>query len=103
MTCARTLAALSAAALISPFMASAPAAADTDPFLSYDRPATYEVRTERVSVPLRDGSHLACDLHRPAAEGRFPAIVHDYTAYDDLDNLALAAAYFVARGYNVAA
>jgi predicted acyl esterase len=104
MARARILAVLSAAALTFPLAAPpAPAAAATDPFFSYDRPATYEVRTERVSVPLRDGSHLACDLHRPAADGRFPVIVHDYTAYDQLENLGRAAAYFVTRGYNVAA
>ncbi|MET9249434.1 hypothetical protein [Nonomuraea sp. NPDC003709] len=50
-----------------------------DPFFAYDRPAEYGVHRERVTVPLRDGSHLACDLHRPAtadgtpAPGRFPA------------------------------
>jgi predicted acyl esterase len=88
-----------AALLAVPLITSAPAAAEADPFFSYDRPATYEVRTERVSVPLRDGGHLACDLHRPAAAGRFPVIVYDYTAYDQLGALGRAAAYFVQRGY----
>ncbi|QFY06898.1 CocE/NonD family hydrolase [Nonomuraea phyllanthi] len=82
-----------------------PAAVETgpelppDPFFSYDRPAEYDVHQERVSVPLRDGSHLACDLHRPAAEGRFPVIVYDYNAYDQLEAQGRAAAYFVTRGY----
>nr|BAM98990.1 putative hydrolase [Streptosporangium amethystogenes] len=76
--------------------------ATADPFFSYDRPATYGFRTERVSVPLRDDSYLACDLHRPATDGRFPVIVLDYTAYDQLEDLGRAAAYFVTRGYTVA-
>ena len=79
-----------------------------DPFFSYERPATFGAATERVSVPLRDGSHLACDLHRPAgpdgrpAKGRFPGIVYDYNAYDQLGQLGEAAAYFVTRGYHAA-
>ncbi|MFC5826002.1 CocE/NonD family hydrolase [Nonomuraea insulae] len=93
----RILAALSTALTV-PLAPHTPA----DPFFSYDRPATYEVRTERVQVPLRDGGHLACDLHRPAADGRFPVIVYDYTAYDQLESLGRAAAYFVERGYNAA-
>ncbi|MEV4082209.1 CocE/NonD family hydrolase [Nonomuraea fuscirosea] len=121
VTYGRILAALSTALTV-PLAAHTPAAAQigpslthdqpathevrigeaTDPFFTYDRPAAYEVRTERVQVPLRDGSHLACDLHRPAADGRFPVIVYDYTAYDQLDSLGRAAAYFVARGYNAA-
>lgn len=91
-----------AALLTLPLIVPIPAHAGTDPFFSYDRPAAYEVRTERVSVPLRDGGHLACDLHRPAADGRFPVIVYDYTAYDRLETLGRAAAYFVTRGYNAA-
>jgi predicted acyl esterase len=94
---------------------SLPAAAHTaapsppsDAFFSYDRPAEYGMHTEKVSVPLRDGSHLACDLHRPAsvggapAAGRFPAIVYDYNAYDRLEELGRAAAFFVTRGYTAA-
>ncbi|TDD06820.1 hypothetical protein [Nonomuraea diastatica] len=95
----RILAALSTALTV-PLAVHTPAAAQADPFFPYDRPATYEVRTERVQVPLRDGSHLACDLHRPDADGRFPVIVYDYTAYDDLVNLGTAAAYYVTRGYS---
>ncbi|NJP93877.1 CocE/NonD family hydrolase [Nonomuraea sp. FMUSA5-5] len=97
MTYGHLLAALSTA-----FTTLTAPAAPADPFFSYDRPATYEVRTERVQVPLRDGGHLACDLHRPAAEGRFPVIVYDYTAYDQLETLGRAAAWFVARGYSAA-
>lgn len=94
--------------------ASAPASAQADtvlpadPFFSYERAATYGTHTERVSVPLRDGSHLACDLHRPAgpdglpAGGRFPGIVYDYNAYDQLQAQGQAAAFFVTRGYNAA-
>ncbi|MGP3936211.1 CocE/NonD family hydrolase [Nonomuraea sp. KM88] len=101
MTYGRILAALSTALTV-PLAVHAPAAAQADPFFSYDRPAAYEVRTERVQVPMRDGSRLACDLHRPDAGGRFPVIVYDYTAYDDLVNLGEAAAYYVTRGYTAA-
>lgn len=91
----------------------APAAAAADPappppadrFFSYDRPATYSVHTGRIEVPVRDGSHLACDVHRPAgpdgrpAPGRFPAIVYDYNAYDQLESFGEAARFYVTRGY----
>ncbi|MGP3961884.1 CocE/NonD family hydrolase [Nonomuraea sp. 3N208] len=97
----RIAAALSAA-LALPLTPHQPARAETDPFFSYDRPATYGVRTERVSVPLRDGGHLACDLHRPDADGRFPVIVYDYNAYNQLEAQGRAAAYFVTRGYHAA-
>ncbi|WP_206789037.1 CocE/NonD family hydrolase [Amycolatopsis sp. MtRt-6] len=84
-----------------------PAAAEplADRFFAYDRPATYGVHVERTRVPLRDGSHLACDLHRPAdaagrpAPGRFPAIVYDFNAYDQLEAFGAAARSYVTRGY----
>lgn len=79
----------------------------TDPFFSYDRPARYGVVREDIKVPLRDGSHLAAQLYRPAdatgkaAVGRFPGIVHEFTAYAaNLEQFGDAAAYFVRRGYN---
>ncbi|MCP2164060.1 CocE/NonD family hydrolase [Goodfellowiella coeruleoviolacea] len=106
------LAALTATALVTAPAATAQPeergtgrSALTDPFFSYDRPARYGVHTERVRVPLRDGSHLACDLHRPADEqgrpapGRFPGIVYDYNAYDQLTQLGQAASFLVTRGY----
>jgi uncharacterized protein len=76
-----------------------------DRFFAYDRPATYGVHIGRTNVPVRDGGHLACDLHRPAgqdgepAPGRFPVIVHDFNAYDQLESLGAAASFFVTRGY----
>jgi uncharacterized protein len=78
-----------------------------DPFFTYDRPPGYGVRVERVHVPVRDGGYIAADLHRPAtpqghaAPGRFPGIVYDYNAYDELGRLGEAAQDFVVRGYNV--
>ncbi|MGW0193054.1 CocE/NonD family hydrolase [Nonomuraea sp. NPDC003201] len=116
----KIMAALSAAALGLTCAPALPAAAEPgapeaataatflppDPFFAYDRPAEYRgVHRERVTVPLRDGSHLACDLHRPAAPdgtpapGRFPGIVYDYNAYNQLGPQGQAAAYFVTRGY----
>ncbi|MBZ9645713.1 CocE/NonD family hydrolase [Streptomyces sp. PSKA30] len=78
-----------------------------DPFFSYDRPTLFGAIREDVRVPLRDGSHLAAQLYRPAgpdgkaATGRFPGIVYEYTAYPArLEYFGYAASYFVARGYN---
>ncbi len=79
-----------------------------DAFFAYSRPATHGVHVARTEVPLRDGSHLACDIHRPAgadgqpAPGRFPAIVVDFTAYDQLAAGGAQARYFVERGYAAA-
>ncbi|MCT2582120.1 CocE/NonD family hydrolase [Actinophytocola sp. S1-96] len=95
---------MTATLLTPPTPADGPAPPD-DPFFGYDRPATYEVHVARTEVPVRDGSHLACDLHRPAdadgtpATGRFPVIVYDYTAYDALEQLGEAARFYVTRGY----
>ena len=33
------------------------------------------VRERNVMVPMRDGVRLAADVYRPAAPGRFPALV----------------------------
>lgn len=78
-----------------------------DPFFAYDRPPEYEVVRQDVRVPLRDGSHVVCQLYRPGdtttrpAAGRFPGIVYEYTAYaDNAEVFGAGAAYFVRRGYN---
>lgn len=109
---------ISAAALASllPLTATVPAsAADPveptssiagDAFFAYERPATYGVHVSDARVPLRDGSHLACRLHRPAAAsgapatGRFPGIVYEYTAYaENAEAFSTDLEYFVRRGY----
>ncbi|NGN64683.1 CocE/NonD family hydrolase [Streptomyces sp. A7024] len=115
----RTLCALGAAAGIGAALAPATAARASagqiageptggppDPFFAYDRPAAYGVVREDVKVPLRDGSHLAAQLYRPAdatgrpAAGTFPGIVYEYTAYaPSLEQFGTDAAYFVRRGY----
>ena len=72
-----------------------------DPFFAYDRPEDFEVVEERVAVPVRDGAEIACDLLRPDAEGEFPGIVYEYTAYaDSVGDFAENAEYFVTRGYS---
>ncbi|MEV6171962.1 CocE/NonD family hydrolase [Streptomyces sp. NPDC051954] len=77
----------------------------TDPSFRYDRPATHGIHRETVRVPMRDGSHLECDLLRPAGpdgepvEGRFPGIVYELNAYSARDLFVHGAAYFVQRGY----
>lgn len=102
----RTVALALAATLFLPSVAVADEPAPpADRFFAYDRPATFGVHVARTKVPVRDGSHLACDIHRPAgadgrpAAGRFPAIVYDFNAYDQLEALGEAARYFVTRGY----
>jgi len=76
-----------------------------DAFFDYDRPETYGVHVEHVKVPLRDGSHLACDVRRPAeadgapAGGRFPGIVVEFNAYGAQEFFGSGADYYVARGY----
>ncbi len=105
----RTVALLLAATITAASSPVSGAAAEpplpADRFFAYDRPATHGVHTARVEVPLRDGSQLACDLHRPAgpdglpAPGRFPGIVYDFNAYDQLGPLGAAARFFVTRGY----
>ncbi|QFU89390.1 CocE/NonD family hydrolase [Amycolatopsis sp. YIM 10] len=102
----RRLFGLTAAIATAGSLLTAPAVASGS-FFGYQRPALHEVRSEAITVPLRDGSHLACRLHRPAeasgepVAGRFPGIVYDFNAYDNLDQLAAESAYFVRRGYNV--
>ncbi|WP_078888215.1 CocE/NonD family hydrolase [Streptomyces sclerotialus] len=100
------------AALTTPAAPAAPAPGErtgalTDPFFSYDRPARYGVVRQDVRVPLRDGSHLAGQLYRPAdshgrpAAGTFPGIVYEFTAYAaSLESFGTGAAYFVRRGYD---
>jgi len=72
-----------------------------DPFFGYDRPAEFGVRTETIQVPVRDGSHLVCDLIRPDGDGTFPGIVYDFNGYGARAVFAGGATHFVERGYVV--
>jgi predicted acyl esterase len=62
-----------------------------------------------VFVPVRDGTLLACDLHRPGqagvpAAGRFPGLVAELTPYSALrlsGGFDAEADYFAAHGYDV--
>jgi predicted acyl esterase len=80
-------------------------AAAVDPIFAYDRPETHGSHVEKIIVPLRDGSHLAGELHRPAgpdgepAPGRFPGIVIEYNGYGVPEFFGGAARHFVTRGY----
>ncbi|WP_129788605.1 CocE/NonD family hydrolase [Promicromonospora panici] len=83
------------------------AAPPDDPFFTYSRPAEYDVVREDVTVPVRDGSHLVCQLYRPGisptapAEGTYPGIVYEFTAYaQNAEAFGEGARYFVERGYN---
>lgn len=77
----------------------------------------YQMRIEEdIFVPMRDGECLCCDIYRPDAEGKFPALL-SYTSYGkDLQKLpcpphpsdyvrgtggheAGMSEYFVPRGY----
>jgi putative CocE/NonD family hydrolase len=74
----------------------------------YDRPATYDVLTEHVMMPMRDGVRLATTLYFPArsgakATGPFPALLRRYMG-DSRDPRAenSEGRYFASRGYIVA-
>ena len=79
------------AAVILCMLASASALANGDKlqaFLNYTRTARYQaVVTKDISVPMRDGGTLSCDLYRPGtttstpAPGRFPGVVYQYHNY----------------------
>ncbi|MCH8845044.1 MAG: CocE/NonD family hydrolase [SAR324 cluster bacterium] len=62
----------------------------------------YGVITETdVMVPMADGTLLAIDIYRPAAEGKFPALV-ERTPYDKTSSSEIrvgAHTYFAERGY----
>lgn len=79
-----------------------------DPFFGYDRPETHGVHVETIEVPMRDGAHLVCDLHRPADQdglpspGPFPGIVKEFNAYAARQLFGVGADYFAKRGYVVA-
>ncbi len=52
-----------------------PQAGDRPP-IAYDRAPEFGIMRERdVAVPMRDGIHLAVDVYRPDAPGRFPALL----------------------------
>lgn len=75
-------------------------------WLRYDRPATFEVATEEVRVPMRDGVGMRCTLGRPARAGvaepgPYPAIVTNFFAYRALQQTAFKSQSdgFNARGY----
>lgn len=64
--------------------------------------AEYEIKVAKnVRVPMRDGVHLATDIYRPDAAGRFP-IVLTRTPYKK-DMLEVTARYYARRGYAFAA
>jgi uncharacterized protein len=57
-------------------------------FAGYTRADTHGAAVEpNLLVPMRDGFRLTCDLHRPArtdgspAEGKFPSLLVNFTAY----------------------
>jgi putative CocE/NonD family hydrolase len=63
-----------------------------------------EVIVERdVMVPMSDGTRLAADVHRPAAPGRYPALL-ERTPYDKTSSSEIqvgAHTFFAERGYVV--
>lgn len=61
----------------------------------------HEVETERkVMIPMRDGVRLAAEIHRPKAEGKFPAILIR-TPYGRVLQAGTEAPYYARRGYAV--
>lgn len=49
----------------------------SQPPTAYDRPAEFDgiIREKDVAVAMRDGVHLAVDIYRPDASGKFPALL----------------------------
>jgi len=85
-------------------------------WFTYSRPAKYSAVYSFVEIPMRDGAKLACDLQQPgsgmagqldppgtpAAPGRFPGIIDNYTPYDAPDGLSATSANpFATLGYDV--
>ena len=80
--------------------------ASTPAWLRYDRPATYEIATEEIRVPLRDGVGMRCTLERPARAGvvepgPYPAVVTNFFAYRAFQQTAMKSQADgpTARGY----
>ncbi|HET9986143.1 MAG TPA: CocE/NonD family hydrolase [Longimicrobiales bacterium] len=88
---------------------AAPERAATNWMRRFERPAAYDVVTEQVMIPMRDGVRLSTQLYFPAkdgkrAPGRFPVLLtrnmNDSRAgVDRPDN---EPRFFAARGYVVA-
>jgi predicted acyl esterase len=78
----------------------------TQAWWNYDRPATFDVATNDVMVPMRDGVMLICSLSRPAngtepAAGKFPGLVVEYTPYALIIGIMISeAGFFAKHGYN---
>jgi predicted acyl esterase len=72
-------------------------ATETDPLIS--KP-TFDIVTEQVMAPARDGVRLATAVWRPKGEGRFPVVLIR-TPYKK-EMLELNAKFYARRGYAVA-
>jgi putative CocE/NonD family hydrolase len=87
---------LRAAAVV--LLAVAPAQPPDPGHYSPERYAIDASRGHRVTV--RDGVSLSVDVYRPAAEGRFPAVL-TITPYDNNAGWTVRARWFAQRGYAV--
>ncbi|MET0886963.1 MAG: CocE/NonD family hydrolase [Mycetocola sp.] len=75
-------------------------------WLTYDRPSEYESITTRAEIPLRDGTVLVGTLRLPGNNGEvvvgeFPALLNDFTPYDQSRYSVSQLDYFAERGYAV--
>jgi uncharacterized protein len=76
-----------------------------DAWWSYTRAPEYDVVGTTIDVTVRDGITIACELRRPArdgvpVDGRFPALVVEFSPYAVLRDFYLGEAdFFVRRGY----
>ncbi len=76
-------------------------------YRSLSRPQYAHRRDDDVAVPMRDGITLLADVHRPAADGKFPALIAASPYPRQIQDLgapmgfveAGASDYFVPRGY----
>jgi len=54
-----------------------------------------------VKVPMRDGIHLAADIYRPAAPGKFPCLMMLSPSWKQRPGDVDSAVYYAKRGYAV--
>lgn len=82
--------------LVAPVLAQAPNAGE-DPGEQYPVHRTLGHR-----VPMRDGVTLSVDVYRPAAEGRFPAILFHTPYSNNSPGVVQRAKWFARRGFAMA-
>lgn len=75
-------------------------------WLSYDRPAEFEIIESVVAVPTRDGTALNCRRSQPGEDGKpdpgkHPGMLLEFTPYNKDAASPMPDGYFAERGYDV--